>query len=82
MAELSRDAMLGTPTPRRPTQEQRASWWAGVRSVRMTRLWQWWLIIALTYAGLLWAHGPAKIEAAWWAAWNWRVGVQATPPQP
>jgi hypothetical protein len=79
---MSRDAMLGTPTPRRPTQEQRASWWAGIRSVRPGRLVLWWFLIALTYAGLLLAHGPTKLEAAWWAVWNWRVGVQAAPTQP
>ena len=38
MANLTRETMLGTPTPRRPTAEQRASWWAGVRSVRVTAL--------------------------------------------
>jgi hypothetical protein len=68
VTELSRDAMLGRATP-----EQRASWWAGVRSVRMPRLVLWWALIAATYAGLGAFHGEPGMRAAWVAVWNWRM---------
>lgn len=65
VAELSRDAMLGRPTP-----EQRASWWSAIRAVRLDRLLAWNALFAGWLCLLCFLFGKWLVVAAIMAVWG------------